>query len=189
MRFRIPYFQDNIRIVVLSSGLAWLFTYEAISPRGWMTANKVLKLFHKARGVWGGFLIVFAPIRGLRPASCQVFSKLCSVLKNNLPPVGKIPLVYPGRLLALAYIGQLTLTTSALYVSSRKRPPFCRFLGNNFEGKSYRRKCDFGGTYLRQLTYQTYLKPYPSQGLISVSLHMRALFSLDTKCRALPMVR
>ena len=73
------------------------------------------------------------------------FGGILAGIRGNLPSMGKIPLTYSRELLASAPIGWLTLKALAIYVSSRKRLPFCRFWGDNFTGKSYRRKWRFGG--------------------------------------------
>ena len=91
------------------------------------------------------------------------FSGTLTKIWDNLPSVDKISSTCSRELLALVDISQSALTTSVLYVGWRKRLPFCRFLGGNFVSKSYQQKWQFGGSYLRRLTYQTYLNPYPAR--------------------------
>lgn len=73
------------------------------------------------------------------------FDGILAGIWGNLPDVGKIPLVCSGKILVPAHIGKLTLITSVLYVSRRKRVPFCRFWGDNFKGKSFPQNGSLGG--------------------------------------------
>lgn len=97
------------------------------------------------------------------------FGGILTGIRGNLPSMDKIPVTYPSGLLTLVSIGRLALMTTVLYVSWCKRLPFCPFWGNNFIGKSYRRKWQFGGSHLHQLTYRIHSKSYSSGGLISVT--------------------